>query len=148
MAGVRWKASTAGCPTGTSAKTVIQVIAAANHALTVDEWSISFAGTSNTATPIKVRVLRQSSAGTMSSLTPVKDPDDSDETLQVTAQHTATGEPSSGDVLFQEYVHPQTGYTWQAPFGRAIKIGGGDRLGIEVTAGADVNASVRINGEE
>ena len=51
-------------------------------------------------------------------------------------------------MLIQEYIHPQTGYTWQAPFGRAIKIGGGDRIGIEVTAGADVNATCRVAGEE
>src|SRR5439155_3379962 len=105
-------------------------------------------GISNTATPILVQVMRQPTAGTMSSLTPVKDPDDTDETLQTTAQHTATAEPTASDVLFREEVHPQTGYTWQAPFGRQIKIGGGDRLGIEVLAGADVSATVRVCGEE
>jgi hypothetical protein len=51
-------------------------------------------------------------------------------------------------VLFTEYVHPQQGYSWQAPYGREIKIGGSDRLGIEVTAAASVNAVCRMNGEE
>jgi hypothetical protein len=148
MAGVRFKAVTGQISTGTSAKTLMQIVAAANHAVLIDEVSISFDGTSNTATPIKVDVLRQTSAGTMSALTPVKDPDDSDETLQVTAQHTATAEPTAGDVLLSEHVHPQQGYTWQAPFGRAIKIGGGDRLGVRVTAAASVNAIVRVTGEE
>lgn len=148
MSGVRWKAVTGEIATGTSAKTLLQIVAATNHGVLVDEISISFKGTSNTATPIRVRVLRQGSAGTMSALTVVKDPADADETLQVTAQHTATAEPSAGDVLMTELVHPQTGYTWQAPFGRQIKVSGGTRLGVEVLAGADVNAVVRMCGEE
>lgn len=148
MSGVRFKAVTAAVATGTSAKTIVQVVAASNHGVMIDEWSVSFAGTSNTATPIKVDICRQSDAGTSSALTPVKDPDDTDETLQTTARHTATAEPTTGDVIMTEYVHPQTGYTWQAPFGRAIKVGGGDRLGIRVTAAADVNCIARFSGEE
>jgi hypothetical protein len=148
MSANRFKATTAAVATGTSAKTILQAVAASNHAALIDEVSVSFQGTSNTAAPILVEVLRQTTAGTMSSLTGVKDPDDWDETLQTTFQHTATAEPTAGDVLMREYVHPQTGYTWQAPFGRQIKIGGGDRLGVRVTAGADVNCVVRVAGEE
>ena len=148
MAGVRFKAATSLVATGTSLKTIAQLVAASNHGIKLDEIEVSFAGTSNTATPIKVEVLRQTTAGTMSSLTPVKDPDDSDETLQVTAQHTATAEPTASDILIVVNVHPQTGWSWQAPFGREIKIGGGDRVGVRVTAAADVNCAVRFCGEE
>lgn len=149
MAGNRFKAVTAPISTGTAAKTLLQIVAASNHKVKIDEISISFNGTSNTAEPIRVDVLRQTTAGTMSSLTLVKDPDDWAETIQTSAQHTATGtEPTSGDILLTEYVHPQQGYTWQAPFGREIIIGGGDRLGIRVTAVASVNAVVRASGEE
>src|SRR5438067_1781420 len=107
MAGVRFKAVTGEVATGTALKTILQVVAASNHGVLIDEWSISFTGISNTATPILVQVMRQTTAGTMSSLTPVKDPDDTDETLQTTAQHTATAEPTASDVLFREEVHPQ-----------------------------------------
>jgi hypothetical protein len=148
MSGVRFKVVSGEIATGTSAKTLLQIVAANNHGVLIDEISISFKGTSNTATPIKVDVLRQTTAGTMSSATPVKDPADADETLQTTAQANATVEPTAGDILMSELVHPQTGYTWQAPFGRQIKIGGGGRLGIRVTAGADVNAVCRVSGEE
>lgn len=148
MAGNRIKGSTSQVATGTALKTLLQIVAVANHKVKVDEISISFAGTSNTATPIKVEVLRQTTAGTMTALTLVKDPDDWDETIQTTAQHTATAEPTAGDILMAETVHPQQGYTWQAPFGREIHIGGGDRLGVRVTAAADVNAIVRFAGEE
>lgn len=148
MAAVRFKAVTGAVVTGTSVKTILQIVAASNHGVLIDEISISFDGTSAAATPIKVDVLRQTTAGTMSALTPVLDPDDSDETLQTTAQHTATVEPTASSVLITELVHPQTGYTWSAAYGREIKIGGGDRLGIRVTAGASVNCIARVCGEE
>ena len=45
--------------TGTSVKTLLQLVAAANHGVLVDEVSISFQGTSNTASPIRVRVLHE-----------------------------------------------------------------------------------------
>lgn len=148
MAGVRFKANASGIATGTSAKTLLQVVAAANHAVLIEEFGISFNGVSNTAEPILVKLMRQTTAGTMSALTLVKDPDDSAETLQTTAQHTATAEPTSSDVLWQGYVHPQNGLIWQAPYGGKIKIGGGDRLGIVVTAAASVSASPYMYGEE
>lgn len=148
MAGVPFKAVTGEIATGTAAKTLLQLTAAANHAVLVREFSISFKGVSNTAAPIKVDVLRQTTAGTMTALPLVKDPPDANETLQTTAQHTATAEPTAGDVLMSELVHPQTGFSWQAAYGEAIKIGGGERLGIRVTAGADVNAICRMSCEE
>lgn len=148
MAMCRFKATKSAIATGTSLKTLIQIVAASHHAVKIDEISISFQGTSNTASPILVQVARQSDAGTTSALTPVKDPDDWDETMQTTARHTATAEPTTGDVLIEEYVHPQAGFSWQARFGNEIKIGGGDRLGILVTAGATVSAAARVCGEE
>jgi hypothetical protein len=152
MAGNRFKARTNPIATSTSAKTLLQVIAASNHAVMVDEISISFKGTSNTAAPIRVDICRQSDAGTTTAggtnSTIKFDPDDVDETIQTTIRDSASAEPTTGDILMTEYVHPQTGYTWQAPHGRSIKIGGGDRLGVRVTADADVNAVVRVNGEE
>lgn len=149
MAGVGFRVVSDEIATGTSDKTLVQVVAAANHAVLINSISISFKGTSNTAAPIEVQVVRQTTAGTMTSLSPVKSPDDSDETLQTTAQHTATSEPTSTDVLARELVHPQTGHTF--PFkalDKPIKIGGGDRLGVLVNAGVDVSAVVTIDAEE
>ena len=149
MAGVGWTATTAQVATGTSLKTILQVVAAANHALLIDEWSISFEGVSNTAAPIQVILARQSTAGTLdTAVTPSSSPDDSDETLQVTAGSDASVEPTTGDILDTQLVHPQTGYTWQAPFGKQYKVGGGDRLAIRVTAGANVDCVVRFSGTE
>lgn len=149
MSGVGFKLQTAQVATGTSKKTIIQAVAAANHGLKIRELSISFKGVSNTDAPILVEVTRQSSAGTMTSLTPTKEPnDDSAETLQVTGQHTSTSEPTEVSVVKAELVHPQTGFLWQPRFGEDIKVGGGDRLAIAVTATVDVNCVARIEGDE
>ena len=148
MAGVRFQAVTSEVATGTAIKTILQIVAATNQRVLIDEIAISFKGTSPTDAPIWLRVLRQTTAGTMSALTPVKNNNGDDETLQTTAQHTATAEPTAGDVLMAQEIHPQTGYTWQAPFGRQIVVKGGGRLGIEVTAGVGVNCLARVMGEE
>jgi hypothetical protein len=148
MSRVAFAAVTGEITTGTSTKTLMQVVAASNHRVTIKEISVSFKGTSNTAAPILVEVLRQTDAGTMTSLSPVKINSADDETLQTTAQHTSTSEPSAGNVLMSELVHPQTGYTWQAPFGGDLVVPGGGRLGLRVTAGASVSAVARMIGEE
>lgn len=149
MAGIRAVAQTAAIATGTSAKTLLQLVAATNTRVLVNEWSIAFNGVSPSGEPIKVDVLRQTSAGTMSSLTIVKDPNLGSETLQTTAQHTAaSGEPTSGDILATLYVHPQQSFVWQARFGEPIVINGGARLGLRVTAAASVSAVAAFKFEE
>lgn len=152
MAGVRFKCVTGEQTTGTSQKTLLQLVAASNHGVLIDEWGISFKGVSNTGTPIRVLLIRQSTAigGTPASNDPVKDPDDSDETLQTTGfvPDVSPSEPTTVTTIASVLVHPQTGYTWQAPWGREIKIGGGDRLGIVVVAAEAVNAICHMNGTE
>lgn len=150
MAGVGFSAVTAEIATGSgSSKTLLQLVAASNHGAIIKLIEISFDGTSSTAEPIFVTFLRQTSAGTMSSLTLVKYPaDDYDETLQTTAQHTATVEPSASDILRGFEVHPQLGKETVFSFKDEIKIGGGDRLGVRVLAAASVNAVVTVLGEE
>jgi len=148
MSGVRGHAATAAISTGTSAKTLLQLVAASNHRVHVEEVEISFNGVTNTAEPIKVDILRQTNAGTMSSLTPVKAMPGDAETLQTTALHTASSEPTAGDILESFYVHPQQGRAWQAPFAKPIVIPGGGRVGVRVTAAASVNALVTAKFEE
>lgn len=130
-----------------AAKTVLQIVAAGNHKVRVLGWGVFFDGTSSSAEPVQVRVLRQTTAGTMSALTPVKIGTDS-ETLQTAAQHTATVEPTAGDVLDVAEVHPQSGYEVKFPMGQEIKVPGSGRLGIECTAPAGVNVRAKIIFEE
>lgn len=144
MAGISARAQTSSITTGTSAITLLQIVAATNTRVVVRSISVSFAGTSPTAAPILVDVLRQTTAGTMTSLTIVKEPNLGSETLQTSAQHTATVEPTAGDVVAREYVHPQTGVIFSEP----IVVLGGTRLGVRVTAAASTSAVVRVEFEE
>jgi len=137
-----------GVATGTSAKTMIQLIAAANHAIKITEFGVSFNGVNNTHEPILVDLLRQTTAGTMSSLTLVKADDSGGDTLDTTAQHTATAEPTGSDVLRSLYVHPQTGAVVPVTDDAPIIVGAGDRLGLRVTAANDVSCAAHIAFEE
>lgn len=135
--------------TAATAKTVVQIIAATNHRVKVLRWGVFFDGVSVTGEPVQVRLLRQTSAGTMTSLTPVKLDDSLAETLLTTAQHTATGtEPTAGDVVDVVEVHPQSSYEIIYPLGQEVIVGGGDRIGIECTAPAGVNVRAKIIFEE
>jgi hypothetical protein len=150
MAGIRAVAQTADVATGTSAKTILQIVAAANHRVIVREFSISFDGTSNTGTPIHVALIQQSTAGTGGdALTCVKIDESTDETLQTTAlKDIDEAEPTGSTVLMAEKIHPQGGFTWQAPQGGELLVKGGTRLGVVVTADYEVNALARIVFEE
>ena len=134
--------------TAATAKTVIQITAAANHRVAVLGWGVFFDGTSVTAEPVQVRLLRQTTAGTMSALTPVALDGDVALTLQTSAQHTATAEPSAGTVLDVCECHPQQGYEVKYPLGQEPILSGSGRVGIECTAPAGVNVRAKILFEE
>lgn len=125
---------------GGTAKTVLQIVAPSNQALMLKGLQCTFDGTSSTATPGLIQLVRQSTAGTMSSATPKKCPRaDEGETLQSTAQYNATVEPTAGDVDRMWHVHPQLGFIYEFPFGDYYKIGGGTRVGIKPNFAAAVN---------
>jgi hypothetical protein len=149
VSALRWAATTAevGLSAGV-AKTVLQIVAAANHRVRVERWGVFFDGVSVTAEPVQVRVLRQTTAGTMSANTPKKLDDSIADSVLTTAQDNATVEPTAGDVLDVVEVHPQNGYEIIFPPGQEIIVGGGDRLGIECTAPAAVNVRAKIVAEE
>lgn len=131
-----------------TAKTVIQITAPANHRVAVLGWGIFFDGTSVTAEPVQVRLLRQTTAGTMSALTPVALDGSVGETIQTSAQHTASAEPTAGNVVDVIECHPQQGYEVIYPLGQEVILQGAGRVGIEVTAPATVNARAKIRFEE
>lgn len=124
---------------GSTLKTILQLTAPTNHRLKLLRWKVSFDGVSPTAEPAQVRLLRQTSAGTMSSLNPVKQDDSIAETMLSTGQTNATAEPTAGDVLDNVEVHPQSGYEVIYPYGQEVKVGGGDRIGIDVNSTSVVN---------
>lgn len=148
MAGLICIAQTAEVAlTSATAETVMQLVAPTNQRLKLKRWGVFFDGVSSSAAPVQVRLLRQTTAGTMSSLTPVKQVAGS-ETVQATAQHTATAEPTASDVIDAAEVHPQSGYEVIIPFDMPIEVPGGGRIGIECTAPAGVNVRAKMVFEE
>lgn len=150
MAGILASLQTAEVAMTTAKTTVLQLIAAANHRVKVHEISISIKGVVNTDAPVIVQVLRQTTAGTGGdALTAHATGGDYDETIQTTGlKDIDEAEPTGTVELMGEEVHPQGGFTWQAPFGKEIIVEGGGRLGIAVTAGVDRNCKARFGFEE
>lgn len=130
-----------------TAETIIQLVSPTNQRVRVLGWGVFFDGTSATAEPVQVRVLRQTSAGTSSALTPVLNQPAS-ETIQTTALQDFSAEPSASDVLDVVECHPQGGYEKWFPPGYEIIMAGGTRLGLECTAPAIVNVRAKFYFEE
>ncbi len=141
---------------GTAAKTILQIAAPSTVRLKVKEISVAFKGTTQGNAPVLVEVLRQSTAGTGgTTVNPKKLSPNSDTLTAVglrgptsavwTAEPTSAG--SDTPVMIEE-VHPQTGYTWQAPHGGEIEIPQSGRLAVRVTATVDVATTARIVFEE
>lgn len=132
-----------------TAKTVLMITAPANHRVRLLGWSVAFDSTNPTAEPVQVELCRYSAAGTFTSLTPAKRDPSLAETLQVTAGHTATVEPSGTTTVIDSLeVHPQMGYEKVYAWGQELLIEGGGRLGIRCTAPAAVNCRAKLDWEE
>lgn len=138
MAGVFLLANTGDITVSAStAKTVLQIVAPAQQRVRIHNFCISFAGTSGTDNPALIRWVRQTTAGTMSALTLVKQDGDADETIQTTAQADATIAPTTTDVMRRFRCHPQGNFAWD--FGGRNSdfiVTGGERFGLEITLGA------------
>lgn len=149
MAAKKFRASSGDVATSTSLKTVAQLRASANNPLEVTGFRISFRGSDPAAAPIRVRILRQTTDGTGASMTPVLDPENAAHTLQLTGAKNFTGEPTAGEVLWEGNFHPQGGgIDRDLPADDFITVKGGDRLGMDVLAGADVTCNAGFNGRE
>lgn len=133
--------------TAATAKTAVQIQAVTNHRVKVTGWAVYFDGIASTAVPIRARLVRQTTAGTMSVLTLVKTAN-RPETLLTTGTSNAAAEPTLGDVVDIALVHPQQGYEVKFTPGQEIIVGGGERIGIEVNAPAAVNVTAKIFFEE
>lgn len=123
-------------------ETLLQVVAAANHQAKVLGWGVSFAGTGVTDEPLRAELLRQTTAGTSSALTLVKWNDSDGDTIDASALQDFTAEPTAGDILVPERIHPQAGFEIWYPEGREPVIGAGDRMGIRVITPTGVNPNV------
>lgn len=125
----------------TSVETVLQLRGSANAHAQLIGFGISFDGTSASAEPVRVRLLRQTTDGTGTGATEVKWNGDSP-AAAVTAFNTFSAEPTAGDVLLETHVHPQGG-SWHMmfPLGErpVIDDASTSRIALDVLAPAAVN---------
>lgn len=142
---------TAGISWGTGAeKTVLQIIAPTNHRLVVQAMMIGLRGTSGLDVAPRIRIRRQTNAGTGgTAVTPVKRDSTDDETLQVTAfRGLYSGEPTSGDLLESWAINPLQHFKWWPdPEIGGIVVPGGTRLGLTIewtTADYSLNAQITV----
>jgi len=147
MAGVRATAQTGEVVVTTGvAKTALQVVAPSAQRLSLRGVQLTIKTASPSGKTCLVELLRQTTAGTMSALTPVA-LSPAAATVRAAAQHTATAEPTAGDVLRRwEVVAP--GYEVQIPPDLAIEVAESGRLGVRVTPQEDGSVVAGLTWEE
>lgn len=150
MAGVNLALSTGEVTlVAATAKTVAQLIAAAQHRVRVVGLSMYFKDTVVTDTPVKVEICRQTTAGTAGSNPAlVKKDENAGETIQTTAGINYSAEPTVTDILETKEIHPQTGEKFFYPFSQETYIKGGNRLGVRMTAAQGQTVALNFDVEE
>ena len=136
--------------TAATAKTILNVINAANGLIRITEMAVSFDGVSSTAEPVTVELCSstQATAGTSTSHTIVQTRGPT-RTVQATAARNYTAEPTTLTVIKRWLVHPQTGLFVQFPLGREPEqVTTADGLCIRCTAPANVNVQGYLEFEE
>jgi len=149
MARLRCTATTEGEITlPTASRTILQLKAPTNQRAALLVFSVSFDGTSATAQPVQVSLVKQtSSAPGAAAATEIKDGPGS-ETIQCVVVKNSTADPGTQAVHRRYEVHPQSGL--ERVFGpdEEIIIAGGEYLGIVCNAPAAVNVTGHIVWEE
>jgi hypothetical protein len=148
MAGVigRYSNSTGISLTGATLKTVVQITAPTNQMVVLRSIEIGFAGTFADGDDWKLRVLTQSTAGTMSAATEVHNDSGRNLTLQAAVTHTASAEPTAGSELWCRYGSLYSQRNTLAVVN--IPVVEATRLGIEVTADVAATCYIAIVWEE
>jgi hypothetical protein len=153
MAGQNFFATQSVSVAANTTKTLLQLLAATNVRFRVRRISVAVKGAAQADKPVKLILMRQSTAGTMTSLTLTKQDTDAAETLQTTAQHTATAEPTSGDEIWTAHANAFGGQAVYIPTDPSgLVINGGDRLGLvavtDASASGAADISATIDAEE
>lgn len=129
-----------------TAKTAIQIVAAANNPVTIPWIEIAFDGVVPTDQPVACLIERQTNGPGTPGTAPtiVEVPNGDPGTLQTTAVTGGGTEPTGSDDYHRTFLHPQGRHVILGPF----YVVGGDRLGVVLTAPAAVNCHITIPGEE
>jgi|SRR5262245_29096439 len=133
-------------------KTVLQLVSPnANMLEVLQELLVTFDGTSNTAEPVNIQVLRKTAAATVTAQARAKTKDTSTALVTDSANtgYNASAEGTDGAVLALFHIHPQAGtiYPFPLPDGE-IEVAGSGIIAVKITAPANVNCLVTLFGEE
>lgn len=137
--------------TGTAAKTIQVITAAANHALAINRVEIGFDGVVTTGAQVLVEFLKGTMSGGSgsSAANPVEGYSSDPEAVQATGVSGYTSEPThTANVVFAQYVHPQGKWVWVPPDEFIGKVAGGTSFSIRVTVGTAVNYAGTISASE
>lgn len=132
-------------------ETILQVVAGSTKPVRISRFGVSFNGVDVTDQPVRVELLRLTSAGTSSAYTPKK-LDPNSEASIATARTAHTAEPTADDILEVHYVSPAGGNIVEVfspgyPDERPIVAPNG-RLGIRVLAADAVNVNAFLIFDE
>jgi hypothetical protein len=118
-----------------TAKTVLNVIAAANRAVKITEVGVGLIGASGSAKPVLVELCTstQASAGTSTAVTPAATDAGDATTVQATAAKAYSAEPTALTPIRRWRVHPQAGMVVQFPLGREPRSDIAKALALRVT---------------
>lgn len=129
-----------------ASKTLIQIQAATNHAVSITRYKLSFDGEENLAAPILVELLRQTTAGTGGSAGTVNRTDETESTtIDATSLQGFSAEPTAGAILDSFYVHPQGGAEVVEVDPDRVRVEAGNRIGLRVTQDSG-ETSVNVTG--
>lgn len=133
--------------TGTSKKTLLQLVPASNSVIALKGFSVSFNGTTVTNEPVNVDIYVQTDAGTSSAATVQEEAGFSGLTFLTAGRKTVTAEPTGTTILRSYFVHPQTGLEVRFSPEDEILMHT-NRLALVVTAPNSVNAVAHMIFEE
>jgi hypothetical protein len=134
-----------------TAETVIALIGSTAVKPRICEWGVFFDGTSATAEPVRIRIVRTTADDGTATGAVEKAWDPDNPTANCAAKHSYTAEPTKASAALCEFeVPPTSGMVLQYPLGREIVLDNSASTGlaIECTAPATVNVDAYIVWEE
>ena len=135
----------------TTAKTMFEITAAANHGCQIKLLSFFFDGVTVTDEAIFTEFLRVTGTCTGTAGAEVKMNPDDPEAIQTSFKFNATVEPTGVTVMKRFNIHPQGGYEMVFPIDKPWPVRGGDFFAIRMTiptGGTAINVVINAECEE
>lgn len=131
-----------------TAKTVVQLVTGATRRAKITGLELGFTSTTSTDGPVLVQLMLQTTAGTMSALTP-RVLDQSDPAAISTAQSNASAEPTASTVFYEWRITPIGGQLIRLwPFGFEFVMNVSSKVGIVMTAPQNQTTRLTLTFQE